>query len=83
MTKQTKIIIGLGIALLIATAYIGYTSYKERQLENNIFYFSEGQLDAVVKIWQQTNECNIMGMTIGNQTKSLVDVGCLTQESGE
>ena len=79
--KQKIIIISLVVLLLISVQYIIYANFiQQMEVELvNAFQdgYQQGLFDAVGEIYNQTEDCVISTITIGNFTKDVVDYSCL------
>ncbi len=80
MKKQTKIMIGMGIVIILTLGYIIYNYQSEKRIEKNFIIYQDGQINALVTIYQASEQCQIVPLQIGNLTRSLVDINCLKQE---
>ena len=80
MKKKTIIII-VSILLVLALGYIGLSYLNERQIQKQILFFQEGQIDGQIQtitmIFELSEDCQIVPMQIYNESKSFVDVSCL------
>jgi archaellum component FlaF (FlaF/FlaG flagellin family) len=81
--KQTVIIIALAVLLVASIIYIGADKWQDkRQQELTAVYqqgYSQGITDAVTALYQQTQECKITTINLGNITRQVVDVDCVRQ----
>tara|TARA_Y100000310_G_C19974611_1_gene487017 strand:+ start:167 stop:451 length:285 start_codon:yes stop_codon:yes gene_type:complete len=77
----------LAILLVLSVGYIAidkYTTSREQQLMATYQGgYNKGVQDAVVSLYQQTNNCQPATINIGNLTKQIFDVACLqNQQAG-
>ena len=81
MNKQKIIIIALSVALFIIGQYLIYERTTEsRQHEvTNAFQggYNKGLSDAVTAVYNQTENCKTTTLTIGNLTRTVLDLSCL------
>ena len=79
--KSKKIIIILTILLVISLGYITINKYKTMQEERLLTAYKDGYTkgikEAVISVYQQTNDCNPTVIKIGNVSRQLFDVACL------
>ncbi|MBL7051276.1 hypothetical protein ISS04_03915 [Candidatus Woesearchaeota archaeon] len=79
---KTTILI-LAIFLVLSIGYIAidkYQSSREQQLMATYQGgYNKGVQDAVVSLYQQTDNCQPATINIGNLTKQVFDVACLQQ----
>lgn len=73
----------LSVILLLVIGYLGIDKYNERQAINYQQYYGDGYKQAVndmaVKLYQETEECKITSVQIGEETRQLADVVCIQQ----
>lgn len=83
MNRQRLLVYILVILLAAAIGYIAFDAVQESLNEQaqTIFQngYSQGVTDAVVSLYQQTENCQPTVITVGNFTKELVDTACLVQ----
>jgi len=81
MNIQKIIIIGLLISLIGILQYLvldkWMDSMNEEMTKNIQNAYDQGLLDAVIAIYQQTENCQGVPIKIGNLTKTVFDVSCL------
>lgn len=81
MNKQKIIIIILSTSLFILIQYVIYEKIVEsRQQELSTAYqngYNKGLTDAATAVYKQTENCQATTVTIGNLTKSIIDLSCL------
>ena len=84
MNKQRITIIALSIAVFALAQYVIYEKIIEsRQQELANTYqdgYKKGLIDAAVAVYKQTENCQTTSITIGNFTKTILDVSCLKVE---
>lgn len=84
MNKQRITIITLSIALFALTQYVIYEKIIETRQHELVNMYQEGYkkglTDAAVAVYQQTENCQTTVITIGNFTKTILDVSCLKVE---
>lgn len=81
MNKNWIIITVLSVALFIAVQYIVIEKWQESEQQKILTTFHDGYEhglnDASNAIFQQTSNCHITKITVGNSTKEIVDLSCL------
>ena len=81
--KQTIAVIVLAVLLVASIVYIGINKWQDtRQKELTTVYqqgYSRGVTEAVTALYQQTEECKITTINLGNMTRQVVNVGCVRQ----
>ena len=81
MNKQKIIIIVLSVALFVIVQYVIYEKTTEsRQQELANAYqggYNKGLSDAVTAVYNQTENCKTTTLTIGNLTRTVLDLSCL------
>ena len=81
MNKQEIIIITLAAALVLFSAYIVFDKLAEsRQKEMSEIYqkgYEQGIKDSVTTLYEQTQNCQTLTITLENLTKNLFDLACL------
>jgi flagellar basal body-associated protein FliL len=80
--RRTKILIWiLAIALVVALVYIGLIFWQSRQIQQMQQTlqtgYKQGITDTVGALYQQTENCQVTTINLGNLTKKVVDVACL------
>ena len=74
----------LAVLLIVAVGYISFDKYQNIQdAQLRIAYqqgYDVGITASVVSIFQQTEQCQVTTVTIGNMTKQIIDVACLITE---
>lgn len=85
LDKQKVIIIVLIAILFLLVQYVLLEKLVDVRLEEKIkFYedgYEQGLIDAVVTIFQNTEDCKTTSLTIGNLTKHVFDITCLDNDS--
>lgn len=79
--KSKKTIIILIVLLTISIGYIGVDKYKDLQ-EKKVYNayqngYTKGIQEAVISLYQQTNNCKSAMINIGNISRQVFDVACL------
>ena len=77
MKKQIMTIIMLAILLIASLGYIGVSYWQEKKQAELTSVYQQGISDAVVSVFQQTDDCKAPTVTLGNFTRQIVDVACL------
>jgi predicted negative regulator of RcsB-dependent stress response len=71
----------LGVLLIATVGYISFDKYQNvRDTQMRMAYqqgYDLGITASVVSVFQQTNNCQITTLTVGNMTKQIIDVACL------
>ena len=79
--KSTKIIMILGILLVLSMGYITIDKYRAGQEKQQLTAYQNGYnrgvQEAVVSLYQQTENCKAAVINIGNVSKQLLDTACL------
>ena len=83
---KMKLMLGVLIVLLVAAlSYIGVDKYNQSQTEKMVKIANEaytsGITGAVVSVYQQTENCQIATLKLGNVTRDIVDVACLKKQT--
>ena len=83
--KSTKIIMILSILLVFSVVFIAVDKYKTSQEKQLLTAYqtgyNQGVQEAVVSLYQQTNNCQPTVINLGNVSRQLFDTSCLqTQE---
>ncbi len=82
--KFRRTIIILAILLVLSVGYIAidkYTTSREQQLLATYQGgYNKGVQDAIVSLYQQTDNCQPATINIGNLTKQFFDVACLQNQ---
>ena len=80
MEKQKIVIISLSVALFLVLQYVILDNWVEsnEQKVNRGYQlgYEQGLIDAVVTIYQQTENCKSTVITIGNLSKKVFDMAC-------
>lgn len=86
MEKQNIIITILAVLLIVATGYITYEFYKDRQLEKQQEQisilnqgFNIGYERAITQIMEQLSSCQPVPIYANNMTKQVISTDCLRQ----
>ena len=86
MSREKIIISVLVILLIISVGYIVVNSFVEKlQAEAQQAFqngYNQGINDAVVTLYQQTENCQPATIRIGNVTREVIDTACLILEQG-
>jgi hypothetical protein len=81
MNKQKITIIALSVGLFALGQYVIYEKANEsRQQELTNAYqsgYNTGLSDAVTAVYKQTENCHTTTLTIGNLTKTILDLSCV------
>ncbi|HSB57685.1 MAG TPA: hypothetical protein VLD38_07750 [Nitrosopumilaceae archaeon] len=81
MNKLKIIAVGLSGILFLAVQYIvlyNFTLTNQQQMKESIQQaYDKGVEDAVTTLFDQTQNCNMIPIRVGNITKILVDTECL------
>ena len=72
MNKQTQIIVGLGIALILFIGFIGSNYWSNYRNEINFEIFQEGQMNAIYTILDKVITEGYVQITYGNESIILV-----------
>ena len=72
MTKQTKIIIGLSLLVLLLVIFIGYSYWDNYQQEKYFAIYQEAQLEVVLTILEKIQTDGYVQLNLGNETITLV-----------
>ncbi len=82
--KQAIILIVLALLLVAAITYIIVDKLQTRQMNQlqNAFAsgYQLGLTDVITTMYNQTANCQIATMTVGNETRQVVDISCLQQK---
>ena len=84
--KQKLIMLAMGILLLAAAIYIAKDIYDANR-ENEIFNaaqqgYTVGVTDTVQAAFEQTDDCRITTLNLGNATRQIVDFECVQELLG-
>jgi len=87
MDKQKITIIVLAVALILISQYVLLDKWSLTQQQQNLESYqngyAQGLIDAITSIYQQTQNCQITTVNVGNSTKDIVDISCLEIVSEE
>ena len=79
--KQKIAIIALSVALFLISQYIILEKWIEsnQQKMNEVYQrgYDTGSQDAVIAIYEQTQNCQTTTVTLGNLTKNIFDLSCI------
>ena len=71
----------MGIGLIVMVQYIILDKWLENQqlgaLEDSRNSYNLGVIDTMSSIYQQTEDCSIATIILGNFTKDIIDLKCL------
>jgi regulatory protein YycI of two-component signal transduction system YycFG len=79
MKRSEIIILVLVILLGISFGYIIFEKLQMMQQQAFQAGYSQGFQDAVISLYQQTNNCRVTTIRIGNVTRKVIDANCLTK----
>jgi len=85
MNKAVTIVlvVVLILALVGAVGYIVWDRFNTNKIAQLNYVFQQGQQQgingAVVQIYQQTENCQPLPLTIGNVSKYVIDLSCVQQ----
>lgn len=84
--EGTKIaIIGLAIALVLSIQFFIINDWLEEQSEKSLTSYIEGydkgSSDTFISLFEKTQNCNLATITIGNFSRTLLDISCLEIEN--
>jgi regulatory protein YycI of two-component signal transduction system YycFG len=79
MKRSEIIILVLVILLGISFGYIIFEKLQMMQQQAFQTGYSQGFQDAVISLYQQTNNCRVTTIRIGNVTREIIDANCLTK----
>ena len=71
MNKQTKIIIGLSIVLILLVGFIGYNYYSNYQEQKYNEAYYQGMNDGLIIILTEIQNKGFVQIPVGNQTITL------------
>ncbi len=81
MNKQQLAIIGLSVALFALGQYLIYERTTQSRMQEIAGAYqsgyNKGLSDAATAIYNQTENCHTTTLTIGNLTKTILDLSCL------
>ena len=81
MSKQKFAIIILCIFLAASLSYIASTEYRQGQQEKlqqaYLQGYNQGVTAAVATLYQQTNNCQVTSIFMGESQRQIIDVACL------
>jgi len=81
MDRQKIAIIVLAVALILISQYVlldkWSLSQQQQNLESYQNGYAQGLTDTITSIYQQTQNCQITTINVGNSTKHIVDMSCL------
>jgi len=81
INKSKTIILALALLLIVSVGYIIFERFQEAQqqlyLQAAQSGYNKGIQDTVVSLYQQTNNCQLTTINIGNVTRQIVDVECV------
>jgi len=81
LTKQTIVIIGISVALLLLSEFFVFEKISESRLTQlqsvSEKSYSMGMQDGISEIYKQMENCQTVSISIDNKTKNLIDVTCV------
>ena len=84
--KQTWIIIGLVVLLVVAGGYVGMGKYNDLREEKELGLFQQGAQygfeQAVIQIAGMAISCDQVPLRVENQTINMIAVDCLNVREG-
>ena len=84
MIKQKYVIIILAIALFSALQYVVFDKLNELKQQDmlNVFQqgYEQGVADSLNLLHEQTQNCQVAEITIGNITKNILDFSCVNRQ---
>ena len=85
MNKQKIIIIGLAVGLFLVSQYLildKLGEYKQQEMVD-IYNrgYDKGLTDAVTVLYEQTENCQPSVIKLGNMTKQVFDLACISKYS--
>ena len=84
MNKQKVVIIILAIGLFSVAQYVVFDKLNESKEQEMIKIFQlgydQGIFDSVNLLFEQTKNCNVAEISIGNVTRNILDLSCLDSE---
>jgi len=85
MERNNIAIIGLSIALVLSIQFFIIDNWLEEQSEKSLASYIEGydkgSSDTFISLFEKTQDCNLATITIGNFSKTLLDISCLEIEN--
>jgi len=77
MDKKILVVATVGTFLLIIQFFILIPLYEKNQV--NIFFqgYEEGYKEAIISIYDKTENCNTVPIFVENDTKNLIDFSCV------
>ena len=77
MDKKILVVATVGTFLLIFQFFILIPLYENNQV--NIFFqgYEEGYEEAIISIYNKTENCNTVPVFVENNTKNLIDFSCV------
>ncbi|MBI2133749.1 hypothetical protein HYU11_03650 [Candidatus Woesearchaeota archaeon] len=77
MEKLKVLIAALSVLLMLALGYIANGKLEAIRTDAGKEGYGQGITAAVVAAYQQTENCQVATITMGNLTKQVVDVECV------
>lgn len=76
--KLVIVIVILAVLVLGAAGWIinGQVQAKKQQELQSVY--TQGAIETIASVFQQTNDCQPLTLTLGEYTRQLIDVACLT-----
>ena len=71
------VIIVLIVLFILALGYIFIDKWQESRQSELIKIYQQGISDTVLSLYQQTENCQITTVNLGNATRQVVDVSCI------
>ena len=85
MTRQKVVIIILAIGLFSVVQYVVFDKLNESKEQDMIRIFQQGYdqgvVDSVNLLYEQTQNCKVAEISIGNLTRNILDLSCLDSEN--
>lgn len=76
----------MAIALSLISIYVALDildeSYQMQILEAYQRGYDDGAVEAIYRVFDQTQNCQMSKIDINNVSKSLIDISCLTNQLG-
>jgi len=79
-------VVVLSVLLLVAVSYIGYSSYSDAKVQEQVAIYQSGAQvgyeQAVAQMFEQVGSCQQVPLRVGNESLNVVAVECL-QRTGD
>lgn len=69
----------LAVILIIVLGFVAFDKYNIFQNTKIQGAYNQGAADVIAQVFQRTDSCGVVPLTLGNATRSVADVSCIQQ----